>query len=92
MPHSRVVLALRAVLLVAPLSEAHKYSNAHRHESNDDVLVPRKCAVVQEDVHYHDRHEFTGLGEYHRGIRDVSERSETERCGEGDEEGTLEIS
>jgi len=92
MPQSRVALAFGAVFFAIFAAKAHKHSNAHCHEGNDDVFVPRKCATVQEDVHNYDWHKFTRLGEYHCRVRDMSERSETERCGEGDEEGTLKVS
>ncbi len=71
--------------------EAHEHGDPERDHRDDEVLVARELAAVQEDIHDHDRHQLARLAEDHRGVRDVRQRGEAERCGRGDENGALEV-
>ena len=73
------------------LAEAHKEGDPERDHRDDEVLVPRELAAVEEDVHDHDGHELARLAEHHRGVGDVRERGEAEGRGGGDEDGALEV-
>ena len=73
------------------LAEAHEEGDPERDHRDDEVLVPRELAPVEEDVHDHHGHELARLAEHHRGVGDVGERGEAERRGGGDEDRALEV-
>jgi len=85
---STTVFAL--ALLLIP--HAHEDGDAGCDHEDNEVLVRRELAAVEEDVHYHDGDKLAGFSKHHGGVGDVRECCEAERCGGGDEDRALEVS
>ena len=83
--------ATTTVLLPAPAAKVHEEGDPEGDHADDEVLVGREAAAVEEDVHEHDGDELAGFAEYHGRIGDMGKGGETEGGCSSDEERALEV-
>ena len=79
------------MVLLLLVTKEHEHGDSCCDDANDEILVRREFAAVEEHVHEHDRNEFTQLCQHHGRVRDVGEGGKAERSGCGNKERALDV-